>query len=42
VALLEMQGLEPSRARGGCDDHCAGSDVSLLLCDSLASVVACL
>lgn len=39
MALLDMQGMELSAARGG---DCYGSGVSLLLCDSTASVTLCL
>jgi len=39
MALLDMQGMESaSRGNGGG----GGSDVSLLLCDSVASVHLCL
>ncbi len=39
MALLDMQGL----ASRGCDDgHRGGSDVSVLLCDSLVSTTLCL
>jgi Lanthionine-containing peptide SapB precursor RamS len=37
MALLDMQGMELS-AKGG---DCYGSGVSLLLCDSAASVTLC-
>ena len=37
MALLDMQGMD-SAAECGCH----GSDVSLLLCDSAASVTLCL
>jgi hypothetical protein len=44
MAILEMQGMQPSRLNRG--DHCGcgggGSDISLLLCDSMVSVVLCL
>jgi SapB morphogen precursor RamS len=36
MALLDMQGMEQPRWQG------EGSDVSLLLCDSTASVLLCL
>ena len=39
MALLDMQGME---LKGGNEGHCAGSEVSLLLCDSSASVLLCL
>ncbi len=39
MALLDMQGMELSAARGR--DDCNGSGVSLLLCDSTASVTLC-
>jgi hypothetical protein len=39
MALLDMQGMVSSDEWGGCDH---GSDVSLLLCDSAASVTLCL
>jgi Lanthionine-containing peptide SapB precursor RamS len=40
MALLDLQAMDSNRGdggRGGC-----GSDVSLLLCDSVASVTLCL
>jgi hypothetical protein len=38
MALLDMQGMDPaSRGHGGC-----GSDLSVLLCDSLLSTTLCL
>jgi hypothetical protein len=43
MALLDMQGM--ASTRGGCGDgggHGGGSHVSLLLCDSTASVTLCL
>jgi hypothetical protein len=40
MAILDMQSMQPSRARCG-GGGCAGSDLSLLLCDSLVSVVLC-
>lgn len=43
MAILEMQGMEPSRQRGGGGCGCGGgSDVSLLLCDSMVSFALCL
>jgi hypothetical protein len=48
MAILEMQGMQPSRVRGGGGGHGGGggggggSDLSLLLCDSLVSVALCL
>ena len=30
MALLDIQGLDPVRDKGGCDD---GSDLSAILCD---------
>jgi Lanthionine-containing peptide SapB precursor RamS len=43
MAILEMQGMEPSRNRGhGGDGGGGGSDISLLLCDSMVSFVLCL
>ena len=39
MALLEMQGME---VRGGEHGGGGGSDVSLLLCDSFASITLCL
>jgi Lanthionine-containing peptide SapB precursor RamS len=38
MALLDMQGMELSATRGG---ECGGSGVSLLLCDSTASITLC-
>jgi hypothetical protein len=40
MAILELQGMQPSRGRG--DDHGAGSNLSLLLCDSMISIALCL
>jgi hypothetical protein len=40
MAILELQGMQPSRGRG--DDHGGGSDLSLFLCDSMISVAICL
>jgi hypothetical protein len=47
MAILQMQGMQPSRVRGGgggcgCGGGGGGSDLSLLLCDSLISVALCL
>jgi SapB morphogen precursor RamS len=47
MAILEMQGMQPSRVRGGGGyggghGGGGGSDLSLLLCDSLISVALCL
>jgi hypothetical protein len=47
MAILEMQGMQPSRVRGGGGGHGGGgggggSALSLLLCDSLVSVALCL
>ena len=46
MALLDMQGMELKTARGGhggCGGHGGGgSELSLLLCDSVASVTLCL
>jgi hypothetical protein len=47
MAILEMQGMTPSRVRGGGGGHGGGgggggSDLSLLLCDSLISIAFCL
>ena len=42
MALLDMQGMELETRRGGQgDEWCGGSDVSLLLCNSAASVTLC-
>jgi Lanthionine-containing peptide SapB precursor RamS len=38
MALLDMQAME----QAACNGHGHGSDVSLLLCDSAASVTVCL
>ncbi len=38
MALLDMQGMELDEGHGGC----GGSDLSVLLCDSVASVTLCL
>jgi Lanthionine-containing peptide SapB precursor RamS len=40
MALLDMQGLELKTRRG--DEGCGGSDLSVALCDSAASVTLCL
>jgi hypothetical protein len=48
MALLDMQGMELKAERGGhgCGGHGGGggggSELSLLLCDSVASVTLCL
>jgi hypothetical protein len=44
MAILEMQGMQTSRVRGGGGGggHGGGSDLSLLLCDSLVSLTLCL
>ena len=39
MAILDMQGM---KARGGGHGGGGGSDISLLLCDSFASVTLCL
>jgi hypothetical protein len=41
MAILEMQGMQPSRSER-CGGGCGGSDISLLLCDSMVSVALCL
>lgn len=43
MALLDMQGMELKTGRGGhgCGGG-GGSELSLLLCDSAASVTLCL
>jgi hypothetical protein len=40
MALLDMQAMEPVTQRDG--KCCGGSDLSVLLCDSTASVSLCL
>jgi len=40
MALLDMQAMEMETSRGG--EWCCGSGLSLLLCDSAASVTLCL
>ena len=43
MALLDMQGMTSTRGGGGNGGgHGGGSHVSLLLCDSTASVTLCL
>jgi hypothetical protein len=43
MALLDMQGMASTRGGGGDGGgHGGGSHVSLLLCDSTASVTLCL
>jgi hypothetical protein len=42
MALLDMQGMELETRRGGQGDEWCGSGLSLLLCDSAASVTLCL
>lgn len=39
MAILDMQDMKPE-ARNWT--HCAGSNLSVLLCDSVASVTLCL
>ncbi len=39
MALLDMQAMELETNRDG--EWCCGSDLSLLLCDSAASVTLC-
>ena len=39
MALLDMQGMDLDEGHGG---GCGGSDLSVLLCDSVASVTLCL
>lgn len=40
MALLDMQAMASNRGDGG--RWCEGSDVSILLCDSVASTTLCL
>jgi Lanthionine-containing peptide SapB precursor RamS len=40
MTLLDLQTMASNREDG--DRRCGGSDVSLLLCDSVASVTLCL
>jgi hypothetical protein len=40
VALLDMQGMTPARDKERCCD--VGSNLSVLLCDSVASITLCL
>jgi Lanthionine-containing peptide SapB precursor RamS len=42
MALLDMQGMTSTRGGGDGGGHGGGSHVSLLLCDSTASVTLCL
>jgi hypothetical protein len=44
MAILEMQGTRPSRGDGGGHGGGpgGGSELSLLLCDSMVSVLLCL
>ncbi len=43
MALLDMQGMTSTRGGGGDGGHGGGgSHVSLLLCDSTASITLCL
>jgi len=42
MALLDMQGLELAARGENGGDGGGGSDVSLTLCDSVASVTLCL
>lgn len=41
MALLDMQGMSATRGHGGGGEG-GGSDLSVLLCDSLLSVSLCL
>jgi Lanthionine-containing peptide SapB precursor RamS len=40
MALLDIQAMDP--ARDGNDARCGGSNLSVALCDSTASVLLCL
>jgi Lanthionine-containing peptide SapB precursor RamS len=40
MALLDLQAMDS--ARDGSDTRCGGSDLSVLLCDSVASITLCL
>jgi Lanthionine-containing peptide SapB precursor RamS len=44
MAILEMQGMKPTRCGGGHGGGGGGggSDLSLLLCDSMISIALCL
>jgi hypothetical protein len=43
MAILEMQGMQPSARRGGGHGgDGGGSNFSVLLCDSMISVLLCL
>ena len=43
MALLDMQGMASTRGNGhGGGGGGGGSDISLLLCDSFASITLCL
>ncbi len=43
MALLDMQGMDPaSRGGNGGGGHGGGSHLSVLLCDSTASITLCL
>jgi hypothetical protein len=44
MALLDIQAMEPTRGGGGGGDGHGGggSELSVLLCDSVASVLLCL
>jgi Lanthionine-containing peptide SapB precursor RamS len=39
MALLDIQSM--NAPRDGSDTRCLGSDLSVLLCDSFASVLVC-
>jgi len=41
MALLDMQGMASTRGDGHGGGHGGGSDLSLLLCDSTASLTLC-
>jgi hypothetical protein len=39
MALLDIQSM--NAPRDGSDTRCGGSDLSVLLCDSFASILVC-
>ena len=39
MAILDMQDMKPETRNWG---HCGGSDLSVALCDSVASITLCL
>jgi Lanthionine-containing peptide SapB precursor RamS len=41
MALLDIQAMDPARGGNGGGGHGGGSDLSVLLCDSVLSITLC-